>query len=585
MKLHNKITLIITATAMLIFGGCKKILEEHPQSNAVPTFLGTPAGLLGGITGVYNDLRASYGTEGFTLGLYAGTDEMIASTQAQDGGVWNLYNGLNGISTQGGFNLWYQDINTLNGILKFGPIAGLPNATLNQYLGQAKFLRAFCYYYLLTTYGNIPLHLTFNTAASTADAPSDPAAVYQAIIQDLTDASTLLPNTVTAPFLGKAATAPTALFLLAKVYLTRGWTATNGQKNVAVSTDFQQAYTIATTLITNAGTYGLGLWQDYASAFAPANDYGKEVLFVSDHDNNVQYGQFSTGASGGASQNVLPNLFRWNYVSALGVNSSSTVPQTSSGPATMIRDVANGRPYTRSAPNVAYTIQHAFAEQVIDSRYSKTYQTWWICNTACTSARGTLTVGVDTGILMPGVEVSAARRASFKGVICTPSQYNNNVFPTVKKFDDLTRVSPNDPSTRPYCIFRFAEAYFIAAEAAIELGQPANAATYLNAIRERAAYRSTNTAAQNLAAAASMDVTPDQIDINFLLDEYTREFYGEPRRWYDLVRTGQLLTRVATWNPLANAHIQPFDILRPIPQDEINAVLSGPAYPQNTGFH
>jgi hypothetical protein len=578
MKLYSKISLIIAATSMLILGGCKKVLEEHPQSSLVPAFLGTPSGLLGGLAGVYNDLRASYGTEGFILTQYAGTDEMIAGTQAQDGGVFNAYNGLNGTSTSGGFNIWYQDINTLNGILQFAPSSGLPTATLNQYIGQAKFLRAFCYFYLLQTYGNVPLHLTFITQANSADAPAAPAAVYSAIIQDLIDASTELPNTITAPFLGKAATAPTALFLLSKVYLTRGWSAS------AVSTDFQNAYTTATTLITNKATYGLDLWQDYASAFAPANDYGKEVLFVSDHSNSVQYGQFQTGASGGVSQNVLPNLFRWNYVTALGINSMAGVPQVSTGPSPMVRDINNGRPYTRAAPNPNYILPQAFAEQINDSRYSKTFQTWWIANIPVVSARGTLVVGVDTAILMPGAPVTAARRAAFKGVIVTPDQYSNNVFPTVKKFDDLTRASVNDPSTRPYCIYRFAETYFIAAEAAMKLGDNVNAAAYLNFIRERAAYRSTNTPAQNAAAALAMDITPAQVNIDFLLDEYTREFYGEPRRWYDLVRTQQLLRRVGLWNPIANAHIQSFNVLRPIPQDEINAVVSGPAYPQNKGY-
>ena len=69
MKIHKKISLIITNAAMLVFGGCKKVLEEHPKSNVVPAFLATPTGLLGALSGVYNDLRSSYGTEGFTLTL------------------------------------------------------------------------------------------------------------------------------------------------------------------------------------------------------------------------------------------------------------------------------------------------------------------------------------------------------------------------------------------------------------------------------------------------------------------------------------------------------------------------------------
>jgi hypothetical protein len=131
---------------------------------------------------------------------------------------------------------------------------------------------------------------------------------------------------------------------------------------------------------------------------------------------------------------------------------------------------------------------------------------------------------------------------------------------------------------------RFAEAYFVAAEAAFKLGDMVNAAKYLNIIRERAAYRATNTPAQNATAALAMDITAGDVTIDFILDEYTREFYGEPRRWYDLVRTGQLINRVTQWNPAAAAHIQTFHVLRPIPQDEINAVLSGPAYPQNPGY-
>ena len=155
------------------------------------------------------------------------------------------------------------------------------------------------------------------------------------------------------------------------------------------------------------------------------------------------------------------------------------------------------------------------------------------------------------------------------------------------KFDDWTRPAAdyNDPSTRPVVLWRFSDAYLLAAEAYFKANDPINAAKYINVIRERAAYRTTNTALQNAAAAAAMDILPAQVTIDFILDERTREFYGEGIRWLDLVRTQSLVTRVKTWNPVeAGTHLQTYMSLRPIPQSEIDAVTTGPTFPQNPGY-
>jgi hypothetical protein len=130
---------------------------------------------------------------------------------------------------------------------------------------------------------------------------------------------------------------------------------------------------------------------------------------------------------------------------------------------------------------------------------------------------------------------------------------------------------------------RFAETYLIAAEAAFKAGNTTNAATMINVLRTRAAFRTTNSAAQNTAAAAAMQITPAQITLDFLLDERTRELFGEWTRWYDLVRTKSLQARLATYNPIANFN-PARDYLRPIPQSQINLVTTGPKYPQNPGY-
>jgi hypothetical protein len=82
-----------------------------------------------------------------------------------------------------------------------------------------------------------------------------------------------------------------------------------------------------------------------------------------------------------------------------------------------------------------------------------------------------------------------------------------------------------------------------------------------------------------------MTINASDVTLDFILDERTREFYGESVRWLDLVRTQSLVSRVLAWNPVeAGAHIATTNALRPIPLDEINLVTVGPAYPQNKGY-
>ncbi len=582
MKKHHifKKTCIISALLMLMITSCEDLLVENPQSSIAPTFFNTPAGLQGGIAGVYSDFRNLWGTEGFGATCVAGTDEHLAGGSAS-GITYYTYNGLDVNGMSGLWSIAYQDINTLNCILEKAPVVAMDDATRKIYIAQAKFLRGFLYFHLVQSFGDVPLHLSFITVPSTGDTRQPIADVYTAILKDLTEAAADLPATPTAPFGGKAATQAAAKYLLAKVYLTRGWS------SAAESSDFTSAYTTANDLITNKATYGLDLWQDYNDVNKDGNDYGKEAIFVVDHSTDPKFGDWVSQASGG-KVNLMASLYRPNYPTM-----NANFP-ASGGSTVMQRDIANGRPYIRSRPNTNYIYNQAFAERVNDSRYDKSFQTVWKCNTASnvTTPRGTLVVGVDTAIWMPPYEVSATRRTSFKGIILTPNgsnggnKYTAVFFPALRKFDDPTRAHMNDPSDRPHILFRFAELYLIAAEAAIKGGGTLqNAADMINVVRRRAAYRSTNSAAQNAAAALAMEITPAQVTLDFLLDERTREFYGELLRWWDLVRTKTLVSRVTQWNTEATPYIKDYHVLRPIPvSTQIDLVTQGPAFPQNPGY-
>jgi len=605
MKTFNKIAILSLAGFMLLNSGCKKALEETNRSNITPEFFATAGGLDAGVIAAYSIIRWIYTTEGGAYLTMIGTDDAVRgfgtssnfstyTVQTNEGSSASLWN--NG----------YQAINNCNGVLEFGLTSPLSAADKQRLMAEAKFLRAWWYFELVRTFGAVTVTTKFVTEPSTS-AVRDPLSVaYDLIVKDLTEASAELPDKA-SPTPGRAAKGA-AIHLLSKVYLTRGWS------DAAKATDFTDAYNTAKKLIDNKAVYGNGsagtvdLWQDYADVHKEGNEYAKEILWVVERSTNPTGAEqpYGTGAAND-KYNGAAFYHRPNYPT-LSVN----VNQGITGAPTLVlnpidRDILNGRPYGRIRPS-DYTLNVAFAERANDSRYDKTFQTSYIFNrpgplSAQTPVNidvtraanvndpmGALTTyrwvkGVDTSVILIGRNnVTEAERRVSKAVIMTPSQYDVNFFPPMKKYDDASKLHTNDPSDRPFVMMRFGETYLIAAEAAWKAGNNANAAAMINVLRTRAAYRTTNTPAQNAAAAAAIQVTAANINLDLIMDERTRELYGEWMRWYDLARTKSLADRLSRYNPIANFNATR-DILRPIPQEsQINLVTTGEKYPQNPGY-
>jgi hypothetical protein len=590
-----KFGLLLCVVLFTVFG-CKKLLEEQPRTSFAPSFFSTADGIQGGIAGIYQSFRGQWATQIWTQLFNGGTDEALLGGSV-DGSAqsWMVFNNpvvkSNTENYAGFWNTLFIDINTANGVLQYGATADIPAATRTQLLAQAKFLRGFCYYYLVTTFGPVPLHKTFNTSPSAADAPAPLADLYAQIIKDFTEAAADLPN-VPAAGMGKPATKPTALYLLAKSYLWRGWSA------AAQATDFQQAYTVAKSVIDSKATYNLDLVPYFGNVFKEGNEYGPEVLMVIDHTKDLKFGQNSAVGAGATAGNENKSNFFWrpNYPTLL-----ANYP-TNSGSAVTVRDIANGRPFIRLRPNMKYVLEVAFANRASDARYDGTFQTVWLANnvpesvkgsTGATTPRGTLINQVDTAIWMVDRVVSSAERAAFKGVILEAENLPGAtvkttvaLFPSVRKFDDSTRGHMNDYSDRPYILFRFAELYLIAAEAYLKDGKTAEAAAMINVLRTRAALKPNQTAGQLAANIIAQQVTAGQINIDFILEERSRELFAEDCRWWDLSRTQKLVDRVKLYNTDAGAAagVQTFNMLRPIPQSQIDLVTEGPKYPQNAGY-
>ncbi len=642
MKIVKKISIISVVALAVTVSSCKKLLEENPKAQLYGDYINSEPGVKAAIASAYRNATFFFSSDGGQTQQNQGTDEFIngGSTTSPQFGNYTI------TPTNGpGWGTEFQYINTLNGVIEYVNSSTTLSADSKKlYLGTAQFLRGFYYFYLVQTFGGataadpagIPLHTTFATVPSTEDSPAKLEDIYAQIIADFTAAANNLPNTITStnPFsasgVGKTATAGVANAFLAKAWLTRGYT------SVGTTSDFQKAADISKALIDNKATYGYDLWQDFTDVYKQANDYGKEIMLSFDVGNDPTYSGYCCG--NGRGINNLPVLYRWSY-NAVGVSNvaGNDLPnQKLGGPNPLTRDVYNGRSYVRVAVNGPYTSAVAFANQINDSRYDATFQTFWIANQTAASGtkfdgtpKGALTpasnvsftsyqvpVDGDTAILMPSGPVTNARRDAFKGVIITPQQYNSTVYPAIKKWDDITRIATNDHSTRPVMYMRFAEVYMINAEANYSAGNFTLAAQSLNVLRRRAAFRTpadgdripkgqyrvtaATQAAANTANALAMELTPAQLaqlalpndktvgsplnGMDLILEEYSREFYGDPRRWYDLVRTGQLVRRVKMYNTEAAANIKDYHVLRPIPQAQINGVTTGPKFPQRKGY-
>ena len=124
---------------------------------------------------------------------------------------------------------------------------------------------------------------------------------------------------------------------------------------------------------------------------------------------------------------------------------------------------------------------------------------------------------------------------------------------------------------KDFIVMRLGETYLLLAESQFKQDKLAEAAATLNILRARA----------NVSPILASDVTLD-----FILDERARELLAEENRRMTLVRTGKLTERVLNLNSHyqgQGAGIQPYNMLMPIPQSEIdldkNATLD-----QNPGY-
>lgn len=622
----SKIRVLGTAAlALFLTASCSDILDEQPRSSYDPTFFKTEKGVEGGVTSMYAHLRYIYGQAYYYNSCLTGTDEATWGWSADGNfkdadlsGVGNLT-----ATTCRSDALWgtaFSNINTANGVIENGAEVGVNESLVS----EARFFRAFDYFLLVQTFGGVPLdlgsgELKFNITPSRTSVRNTVPEVYtKAIFPDLLTAIENLPAN---PRVTGGVTKTVARLYLAKAYLTYAWWLKN-PNNIPTypecqRTDpdghdaawyFQQAYDVAVTAIENPGPFGLQ--ESFWMVNAGPNDRNMEILLYADHTQEDEYyngGSLSYGG-GGAPDNFAGWMMNWNYTDARSADNQAVINR--------IAEQCYGRPWTRMAPPLG-VFTKTFADKVNDSRYDGTFTTVYRGNwstagqnwESVTNANG-MKVKEREPIFsfvfqdMDKIDYAGEGSKSNLGAGTLPGRpdwvlgldaVGRYVYPGLWKLGPYRTDNgsgagqPNAGSTRPYNIAKFSELYLVAAEAAVE-GAATQAGKsvrdLVNVLRARAGrwtYSNAEYKEVDRDFSAEMTAaTPATIDINYILDERSREFYGEGYRWFDLVRTQK-------WNEYADSYvicggkgdhnpqtysrtIEAFHYLRPIPQGQLDGM-------------
>ena len=624
--IFSKIRVLGTAAlALFLTASCSDILDEQPRSSYDPTFFKTEKGVEGGVTSMYAHLRYIYGQAYYYNSCLTGTDEATWGWSADGNfkdadlsGVGNLT-----ATTCRSDALWgtaFSNINTANGEIENGAEVGVNESLVS----EARFFRAFDYFLLVQTFGGVPLdlgsgELKFNITPSRTSVRNTVPEVYtKAIFPDLLTAIENLPAN---PRVTGGVTKTVARLYLAKAYLAYAWWLKN-PNNIPTypecqRTDpdghdaawyFQQAYDVAVTAIENPGPFGLQ--ESFWMVNAGPNDRNMEILLYADHTQEDEYyngGSLSYGG-GGAPDNFAGWMMNWNYTDARSADNQAVINR--------IAEQCYGRPWTRMAPPLG-VFTKTFADKVNDSRYDGTFTTVYRGNwstagqnwESVTNANG-MKVKEREPIFsfvfqdMDKIDYAGEGSKSNLGAGTLPGRADwvlgldavgRYVYPGLWKLGPYRTDNgsgagqPNAGSTRPYNIAKFSELYLVAAEAAVEGAATQagkSARDLVNVLRARAGrwtYSNAEYKEVDRDFSAEMTAaTPATIDINYILDERSREFYGEGYRWFDLVRTQK-------WNEYADSYvicggkgdhnpqtysrtIEAFHYLRPIPQGQLDGM-------------
>jgi len=427
------------------------------------------------------------------------------------------------------WNDFYQQIYDANVILNRIDNIEFPSEDQrNIKKGEAKFFRAFAYRSLVTMYGGVPLVLEETDSPKRDFVRASAAEVWAQIIEDLTDAAQLLPGADEVEQDGRIAKGA-AFHLLSEAYI--------------VTKDYPKAITAASEVIDNLG---YSLMKD---RFGTRSDEPGDVywdLFRRGNQNRgsgnteaIYVSQYEYLVAGGEINDNLPRFLVPLYWQLKGNSDGVNLfvgPTKKYGGRGIgwwaASDYMLNQVWQNSANDIRNSEYNIIRDIVADNPESAYYGQKII-------ESGSIT------------EFSDPLKRWWTAIFAKSTPINN--FPA--------EVGDNqaNSSYRDRYVIRLAETYLLRAEAYYLDGNLDAAADDINEVRER---------------SMATPIGPSDVNMEFILDERARELFVEENRLMTLMRTGTIVERVRSFNPMHNGTlgtnpIFDYQNLWPIPNSEI----------------
>lgn len=551
-KSINIFSIILLVTVLT---GCEinKLDEKPPHLITSETLYSTLAGFETGLNGAYSLIRAEHnGSIDFTSSMFTcGTDNLCANWRQGFGVIGTFWGDLNNPSSsyfQSVFAWLYSIVNATNTIINqaekrtdinWTGSGATADENKNRVIAEARAIRAWAYRHLSYSWGDVPLNLE-ESLGSTIKTDWDRAPVAQVrkqIISDLSFAEKYIP---VEPVLPGRLTKGAIQHYLAEMYLVI---------NKPDSTLYWADKVInnpAYKLIT--ARYGVKKNQPgvvFMDMFYKGNknreEGNTEALWV---------WQFEFETIGGGSDPCTRAHHQGRF---MDIKIGGVVPLQIT--------------YERGGRGKAYTAPTKYAIDVYgptDDRGSNyAMRKYFILKDAAGNAP------YPSDKLPPNYHFGDTIWLNWSNDL-TPATWQRTNWPYSRKVEgtnpDNVTQSPNFDD---YIALRLAETYLFKAEAQFKLGRPGDAATTINVIRSR---------------SNAAPVTAADINIDFILDERSRELFLEEQRRYTLLRTKKWFDRTKAYNHFGGENIALRDTLFPIPQSVIDANITKPM-PQNPGFN